>query len=64
VRNGIQNGIEVANVAFALAARLRVLAENLERVESVAAVFFTLEAERKGAQVRTSIEITLVEDAR
>ncbi len=64
MRFATQNGAEVANIAIALAARLRGLAEDLERVETVAAVFFTREIERQGNQQRSSIEITLVEDIR
>ena len=60
----IQNGSEVANIAIALAARLRALAENLERVETVAAVIFVHETERKGNQLPSTFDITLVEEIR
>lgn len=64
MRSSTQNGEQVAEAAIALAARLRAMAENLERVDTVAAVFFVRETERKGSQLRTSVEITLVEDVR
>lgn len=59
-----QTAAQVADVAIALAARLRTLAENLERVETVAAVSFVRETERKGGYLCTSVEISLVEEIR
>lgn len=59
-----QNGALVADVAVALAARLRALAEDLEKLETVAAVYFVREVERRGGQLRTNVEITLVENIR
>jgi hypothetical protein len=64
MRISTQNGVQVAEVAIALAARLRALAEDLERVETVAAVCFTRDVERRNGQQHTSVEITLVEDIR
>ena len=64
MRSSAQNGAQVAEAAIALAARLRALAEDLERVDTVAAVFFSREIERRGGQQHTSLEISLVEDIR
>jgi hypothetical protein len=59
-----QNAALVTEAAVALAARLRDVAATLERGDTVAAVFFVREVERKGNQLRTAIEITLVEQLR
>ena len=64
MRTAAQNRAHVAEEAIALAARLRALAEDLEKVDTVAAVFFRRETERRGGQMRTTFEITLVEDVR
>lgn len=58
------NAALVTEAAVALAARLRDVAATLERGDTVAAVFFTREVERRGDQLRTAIEVTLVEDVR
>ena len=57
-----QNAALVTEAAVALAARLRDLAATLERGDTIAAVFFTRETERRGSQLRTAIEVTLVEE--
>jgi hypothetical protein len=57
-----QNAALVTEAAVALAARLRDLAATLERGDTIAAVFFTRETERRGGQLRTAIEVTLVEE--
>jgi hypothetical protein len=59
-----QNAALVTDAAVALAARLRDIAATLERGDTVAAVFFVREVERKGNQLRTAIEVMLVEDVR
>lgn len=59
-----QNATQVEDVAVALAARLRALAENLERTDTVMAVSFVRETEKKGNQLYTSVEISLVEAVR
>jgi len=61
VRNTDQNAALVTEAAVALAARLRDVAVTLECGDTVAAVFFTRDVERKGNQIRTVIEVTLVE---
>ena len=55
------NAALVTEAAVALAARLRDVAATLERGDTVAAVFFVRETEKKGDHLRTSFEITLVE---
>jgi hypothetical protein len=62
VRNIDQNAALVTEAAVALAARLRDIAVTLESGQTVAAVFFTRETERRGGQLRTAIEVTLVEE--
>ena len=57
-----QNAALVIEASVALAARLRDIAATLERGDTVAAVFFTREVERRGSQLRTAIEIALVEE--
>ena len=57
-----QNAALVIEASVALAARLRDVAATLERGDTVAAVFFIREVERRGSQLRTAIEITLVEE--
>ena len=64
MRNPTTNAGHVADVAIALAARLRALAENLERVDQVAAVSFMKEVNCEGGYIRTDLEITLVEEVR
>ena len=56
------NAALVTEAAVALAARLRDIAVTLESGQTVAAVFFTRETERRGSQLRTAIEVTLVEE--
>jgi hypothetical protein len=58
------NAALVVEASVALAARLRDLAATLERGDTVAAVFFIREIERKGSTLRTNIEITMVEELR
>jgi hypothetical protein len=61
VRNIDQNAALVTEAAVALATRLRDVAVTLENGDTVQAVFFTRDVERKGNQLRTVIEVTLVE---
>jgi len=64
MRNLSQNAPQVAEVAIALAARLRALAEDLERVDQIAAVSFVRETDQRNGYLRTTIEISLVEEPR